>query len=137
MFQVFGAPKKNKRLWSCHGRTHTHTAEKVVPSNMCSVVGGNGWSGGHRVHRFSLVSWDLGGDGQDHAADRVICAVTSKAVFTCDTHGSTRAITEKHLEWTRCHRTEQDRARSSSSLSLLVACRSHRLPRWTSNPRRI
>jgi hypothetical protein len=38
-FQVFGAPKKNKRLWSCHGRTHTHTAEKVVPSNMCSVVG--------------------------------------------------------------------------------------------------
>lgn len=67
VFHVFGAPKRNKRLWSCHGRTHTHThthtAEKVVPSNMCSVVGRNGWSGGHRVHRSSLVlgSW-RGGD---------------------------------------------------------------------------
>jgi hypothetical protein len=39
VFQVFGAPKKTKRLWSCHGRMHTHTAEKIVPSNMCSVVG--------------------------------------------------------------------------------------------------
>jgi hypothetical protein len=25
-FQVFGAPKRNRHLWSCHGRTHTHSA---------------------------------------------------------------------------------------------------------------
>jgi hypothetical protein len=139
VFHVFGAPKKINVCGrvTVERTKHTHTAEKVVPSNMCSFVGRNGWSGGHRVHRCSLVLGSWRGGRQDHAADRVICAVTSKAVSSCDTHGSTRSVTGKHLEWTRYHRTDQDRTRSSSSLSLLVAFRSHRLPWWTSNPRRI
>jgi hypothetical protein len=90
--------KRNKRLWSCHGRTHTHGAhsrEKVVPSNMCSFVGTKRLERRPPGASVQTCLGILGGDQrQDHAADRVTCAVTSMVLFSiCDTHGLTRTVT--------------------------------------------
>jgi hypothetical protein len=66
VFQVFGAPKK-KYVNVCGRvtveRTRTvHTAERRLFHRTCvRSLEQNGWSGGHRVHRFRLVLGFLAG----------------------------------------------------------------------------
>jgi len=102
-------------------RTRT-TAEKIVPSNMCSVVGRKRLERrppGASVH--TCLGTLAGRETGPRCRPRDMrCDIWPFP--TCDTHGSTRTVMGKQLRWTTSHRTtDQARARSSCSPSLSVA----------------
>lgn len=134
--------KRNKRLWSCHGRTHTHSAHSREGCSIEHVF--VRWNKTAGAAATGCIGSDLSWDSWRGSKTGPRCRPRD---MRCDIDGPfphlqyTRLDPSGHgnpiwngLRWHRNTEPINSVARSSSSLSPLVAFCSHRLPWWTSDP---